>query len=60
MPQYRVFVVGQVEDTLTIEAEDEYDAMSTAEQEFIDKFTCIAGGLAVGFDAVDSWDAEEI
>ena len=60
MPKYHVFVVGQVEDTLTVEAEDEYDAMATAEQEFIDKFTCISGGLSVGFDAVDAWDAEEI
>ena len=60
MPKYRVFVVGQVEDTFTIEAEDEYDAMSMAEEDFLEKFTCISGGLSVGFDAVDSYDAEEI
>ena len=59
MPTYRVFVTGEVEHTFTIEAEDEYDAQSIAEQEFIDKFTCISGGLDVGFDSVESWDAEE-
>jgi hypothetical protein len=60
MPKYSVFVVGQVEETFTIEAADPWDAQAAAEMEFIEKFTCIAGGLDVGFDAVDAYDAEEI
>ena len=59
MKTYSVFVTGEVEHTFTVEAEDEFDAQSIAEQQFIEKFTCIAGGLDVGFDSVESWDAEE-
>ena len=59
MPTYRVFVTGQVDHTFTIEAEDEYDARSLAEQEFLDEFTCVSGGFDVGFDSVEAWDAEE-
>ena len=59
MPIYRVFVTGQVDHTFTIEAEDEYDAQAAAEQEFLSEFTCISGGLDVGFDSVEAWDAEE-
>ena len=57
--EYRVFVTGEVEHTFTVEAEDEIDAQCIAEQRFIDEFTCISGGLSVGFDSVESWDAEE-
>jgi hypothetical protein len=59
MKTYRVFVTGEVEHTFTVEAEDEFDAQSIAEHKFIDTFTCISGGLDVGFDSVESWDAEE-
>lgn len=60
MPKYSVFVVGQVEDTFIIEADDEYDAQADAEFEFIKKFNCIADGISVGFDAVDAYDSEEM
>lgn len=60
MPKYHVFVTGQVDHTFTVEAEDEYDAQAAAEAMFFETFTCISGGLSVGFDAVDSYDAEEI
>lgn len=60
MKTYSVFVTGQVEHTFTVEAEDEYDAMSQAEQEFVNEFTCVSGGLDVGFDAIDAYDAEEV
>jgi hypothetical protein len=59
MKTYRVFVTGEVEHTFTVEAEDEIDAQSIAEQNFIDEFTCMVDGLDVGFDSVESWDAEE-
>jgi len=59
MKTYSVFVTGQVEHTFRVEAEDEYDAQSIAEQNFINEFTCISGGFDVGFDSVESWDAEE-
>ena len=39
--------------------EDEFDAQSIAEQNFLDEFTCTVGGHDVGFDSVESWDAEE-
>jgi len=59
MKTYSVFVTGQVEHTFRVEAEDEYDAQSIAEQNFINEFTCMSGGFDVGFDSVESWDAEE-
>jgi hypothetical protein len=59
MKTYRVFVTGEVEHTFTVEAEDEIDAQSIAEQNFIDEFSCMSGGFDVGFDSVESWDAEE-
>jgi nicotinic acid phosphoribosyltransferase len=59
MKTYRVFVTGTVEHTFTVEAQDEYDAQSIAEQNFIDEFSCMSGGFDVGFDSVESWDAEE-
>ena len=60
MKTYSVFVTGQVEHTFRVEAEDEYDAQSIAEQNFINEFTCMSGGFDVGFDSVESWDAEEV
>jgi len=60
MKAYRVFVTGEVEHTFTVEAEDEIDAQSIAEQNFIDEFSCMSGGFDVGFDSVESWDAEEV
>ncbi len=59
MKTYRVFVTGEVEHTFTVEAEDEFDAQSIAEQNFLGEFTCTVGGHDVGFDSVESWDAEE-
>jgi hypothetical protein len=60
MKTYSVFVTGEVEHTFKVEAEDEYDAQSIAEQQFIDTFTCVSGDVNVGFDSVESWDAEEV
>jgi hypothetical protein len=60
MKTYSVFVTGEVEHTFRVEAEDEYDAQSIAEKRFIEEFTCTVGGHDVGFDSVESWDAEEV
>lgn len=60
MKTYSVFVTGTVEHTFTVEAEDEYDAQSIAEHNFLDEFTCMVGAFSVGFDSVESWDAEEV
>jgi hypothetical protein len=60
MKNYSVFVTGQVEHTFRVEAEDEYDAQSIAEQQFIEEFSCMSGAFDVGFDSVESWDAEEV
>jgi hypothetical protein len=57
--QYRVSVTGTVDHTFTVEAEDEFDAMAIAEEEFTNEFTCVSGGLDVGFDSIEAYDPEE-
>jgi hypothetical protein len=57
--QYRVSVTGMVDHTFTVEAEDEFDALAIAEEEFNNEFACVSGGVDVGFDSVDAYNAEE-
>jgi hypothetical protein len=57
--QYRVSVTGTVDHTFTVEAENNYDALAIAEEEFHNEFTCVSGGFDVGFDSVEAYEAEE-
>ncbi len=57
--RYRVSVTGEVDHTFTVEAEDELYARSIAEEEFNNEFTCVSGGLDVGFDSIEAYGAEE-
>ena len=59
MKNYIITVYADIHSDFEVEAEDEIAAMSLAEKMFTQEYTCISGGLDVGFDWIEAVDWSE-
>ena len=60
MPTYEVYVKYEIEDSITVEAEDEYEAMDIAGSEEALYVVSHSGGYSLPWDNFEAYEAVEV